>query len=304
MVHDDTARGASENTATDAATDADEWFRWFRRWMRGHLTRAAAHFGLTVTGEPVFGWQLRSINAPAQGRDGFYWLRVLSEQSRHIAQEDVADFWTGNVDANAITGVPKPSVLDLLEWDEPAHQRRVRAEVMTWLPGHPCSPTPLLRVPLHLPDRWWAALRRSVDTIRATSTTRFASTARLANHQVGGRVRQVFGIDVPVREWETVHGDLHWNNLLRDPFAVIDWEMWGCGPAGTDAASLYCHSLLIPATARKVREVFADVLDTPTGRVAQVRVAAGLLHREQDHPDLAVPLRQHIQPLIGGPTRA
>lgn len=49
-----------------------------------------------------------------------------------------------------------------------------------------------------------------------------------------------------------------------------------------------------------MREVFADVPDTPTGRVVQVHTAARLLHRAEHHPDLAGALRQHIQPLIGG----
>jgi hypothetical protein len=67
----------------------------------------------------------------------------------------------------------------------------------------------------------------------------------------------------------------------------------------TDAATLYCYSLLVPEVARQVYEVFSDVLDTPAGRLAQIHVAARLLTRaEQDFPDLIDPLRRHVQPLL------
>lgn len=42
----------------------------FCEWMRGNLDHAAAHFGLTLTGEPVFGWRLRTIGAPRQRSRG------------------------------------------------------------------------------------------------------------------------------------------------------------------------------------------------------------------------------------------
>ncbi|MGX2995579.1 hypothetical protein JNUCC64_15005 [Streptomyces sp. JNUCC 64] len=61
---------------SDDVTEAD---RRFRVWMRQNLDRAAARFGLTVTGEPVFGWRDRSISAPAHSPDGARWLRVASE---------------------------------------------------------------------------------------------------------------------------------------------------------------------------------------------------------------------------------
>lgn len=96
-----------------------------------------------------------------------------------------------------------------------------------------------------------------------------------------------------------VHGDLHWNNLLVPDFALVDWELWGRGPAGLDAATLYLHSLLVPETARRTREPFTDLLSTPTGKTAQIYAAARLLSRaDRDYPDLADPLRRHIEPLL------
>lgn len=253
--------------------------RAFRQWMRENLAHAATHFGLTVTGEPVFGWYLRSVSAPAHGHSGSCWLRVGSEKSRSFVEAGT-EFWTGNVDANAVTGVSKPSVIDSLEWEVPDQGRHVRAEVMTLLAGHPCSPTDVLRTPLDLPDAWWDDLRRDLDALRAVPTTRFA--ARMAS----------------VEAVETVHGDLHWNNVLAPEFALIDWEMWGLGPAGMDAASLYCTSLLVPDVADRVHKVFADVLDTPEGQATLARTASRVLrHTEDNNPDLAPQLRLLISDL-------
>ncbi|WP_090011488.1 hypothetical protein [Lentzea albidocapillata] len=92
-----------------------------------------------------------------------------------------------------------------------------------------------------------------------------------------------------MREWETVHGDLHWANLMGPKFGLLDRESWGRGPAGTDAATLLNYSLLVPQTVERVRDT------TDAGLPAQFYVAARLLHRADrgDHPDLVAPLRRH-----------
>jgi hypothetical protein len=272
----------------------------FRAWMRDNLARAAQHFGLVVHGEPRWGWCLRSISSAAAGPHGPCWLRVGSEQDRWLAEPDLADFWTGIPDANAITGVSKPVVLASTEWEAPDQQRRVRADVMTKMTGLPCSPTDALRTLPALPDSWWVQLRRSIDLIRATPTTRYATRSASA----GTRVRQVFGDRVAdamrPTEWETTHGDLHWSNVIGPECGILDWELWGPGPVGADPATLYLFGLLVPAVAGRVAEVFADVLDCPAGRVAQICVASRILFRasEGENPDLADAVRKHVQPLV------
>lgn len=263
----------------------------YREWMRGNLTRAAEHFGVVVGGKPVFGWRLRSIGALVHEADGARWLRVVSEEPQWLP----GDFWTGNMDVNVLTGLGKPRVLDMTEWDE-GQWRRVRAELMTVLPGRSCSATDVLRESVDLSDAWWIELRRTVDVLGATPTDRTS----VDQEKVTQRVEAVFGPgDLRVEEWETVHGDLQWSNLVGPEFGLLDWELWGRGPAGTDAATLYCYSLLVPTVARRVHEVFADILESPAGRIAQVYVAARLLTRaEEDYPDLADSLRQHVQPLL------
>lgn len=265
-------------------TEADALFR---QWMRGNLDHAAAHFGLTLTGEPVFGWRLRTIGAPARGADGPRWLRVVSE----FPQWARGDIWTGNTDANTLAGIPKPRVLGVLEWDE-QNWRRQRAEMMTLLPGQAISVSNQLRAAVDLPNAWWAKLRRSLDLLRVTPTDRtYSDQARVTE-----RAFAAFGDDLPIQQWETVHGDLHWENLLAPRFGLLDWEMWGRGPAGTDAATLLLYSLLVPKVATRVHHTFADVLDTQHGRQAQLAVAARLLSRIAggDFPELAEPLHRHV----------
>jgi hypothetical protein len=186
-------------------------------------------------------------------------------------------------------------VLDVAEWEE---GRQQRAEVMTMMPGVTCSPTDALRSPIALPAQWWNALGQSLDILAATSTTR----TNTDQGRVTQRIRERFGDDVEttVDQWETVHGDLHWSNLIGPDFGLLDWELWGRGPKGADAATLLCYSLLVPAVAAEVRDRFRDVLDTPTGRITQLYVVARLLRRidNGDYPDLAEPLSKHASSLL------
>jgi hypothetical protein len=280
---------------TDADADAT-----FRNWMRRNLARAAEKFGLSVTGAPVFGWRLRSIGAVAHGPNRACWLRVVSEQPQWATGE----FWTGNQDANALEGLPKPVVLASTEWDEEGW-RYQRAEVMTLLPGEPCSPSDVLRTEIDLrteiklSDGWCSDLRRSLRQLASAPTTRINVTQT----RINGLVRAAFGQhhSLQINRWETVHGDLHWNNLLQPQLGILDWEMWGKGPAGTDAATLYCCSLLSPEISHRVHSEFSDILDSPEGTIAQLWVAARLLKRIKnsgDFPYLETPLRNHSETLV------
>ncbi|MET9633565.1 aminoglycoside phosphotransferase [Lentzea sp. NPDC006480] len=272
------------------SVDLSEADAQFRQWMHDNLNHAAGHFGLTIAGQARLGWLDRSISAPVQTADRQLWLRVVSEDKQWTG----GDFWTGNLEANVFATLSKPRVLDVYEWEE---WRQQRAELMTLAPGSPCSPTDTLRHAISLPDQWWTQLRRTIEVVAATPTDRINADQAL----VTGRIQQYFGnsVNPVVRHWETVHGDLHWANLMGPDFGLLDWELWGRGPTGTDAATLLCYSLLVPDTAERVRDTFADVLGTDAGQLALLYVAARLLHRvdKGDHPHLAAPLRKLIETL-------
>jgi hypothetical protein len=280
----------SDYLAPEPQVDGDATFRNFQRHNVG---RAAAHFEVKVVGAPKFGWRLRSVGVPVDGQWGTCWLRVVSEEPQWAQ----GYAWTGNLEANEIKDIAKPRVLDVFEWPE-RDWRNQRAEVMTLLPGESCSPTDVLRGQLDVSAEWWTGLRQTLDLLSTTPTERtHADQARVADrvHSRFGR-----GVDATVTDWATAHGDLHWSNLVRPRLGLLDWEMWGTAPAGTDAATLLCYGLLVPEVADRVYETFADLLDTPSGRVAQLYVVARLLRRIDggDYPELAQPLMERARSLI------
>lgn len=262
--------------------------------MRAALRTAADAHSVEITGEPVFGWQDRTIGVSVAAGRAARWLRVVRE---HPAWAH-GSVWTGNVDAAAITGVMKPRVLAHVELDADDALARYRAELMTTAPGAACSPTPELRHPVGQPGPWLPQLRASLDALAATPTARVC----VSQADVTRRLAIFWGdrIDATVTTWTTAHGDLHWANLMTPEPYILDWELWGTAPAGYDAATLYCHSLLQPDTAPQIRATFADLLDTPDGRRAQLYAAARMLLR-YDHGDyagLAAPLHQLANALI------
>ncbi|ACU38391.1 hypothetical protein [Actinosynnema mirum] len=285
----------------DETDQADEQFR---RWLRQALGRAAGRFGL-VLGEvpPRYGWRLRSAGVPAlDARGTRCWLRVGTGLERWVRAPVVGAFWTGIPDSRAVRGVPRPRVLAGMEWSTTdwtrgGQRRCVRADATTLLAGRACSADDELRAPPAMPERWWAALRRGVTAITRTSTSRFACRA-------GTGVREVFGERVaaafaPVG-FATQHGDLHWANLIGPDCALLDWELWGVAPVGTDAATLYLFALRVPETAERVWAQFADVLDTAAGHTALVHVASRIL-RHAGHgryPELAPLVLERVRPLI------
>jgi hypothetical protein len=260
--------------------------------MIGWLRQGAGMVGVTVAGTPVFGWHERTIGCRVSTAHGPRWLRVVSEMAQWIGE-----FWTGNQDANTLTGVLRPRVLEVAEWSE--GDVRCRAELMTLVPGHHVSATMTLDRPGPADQQWWATLRRSLDAVAASHTRRVCLDPATLAERVGA-----FGVtvDLPSLAWTTAHGDLHWGNLTTPDCWLLDWEAWGSAPAGYDAASLLCASLAYPATVGRVRAVFADVLDTPTGLIAQFAAAARFLKFADNGrcPGLAGLLHTYTSGLLAG----
>lgn len=260
--------------------------RQHRDEMRAALRTAADHFTAEITGKPLFGWADRSIGAPATADGVARWLRVVWE---HPAWAH-GPAWTGNTDADTITGLLKPSVYAHYEFNTDDASARFRAELMTHAPGAVCSSTPELREHVRLPPSWLPELRASLDALSATPTGRTCVT----QDDVTRRLAVFWGdrVDPTITTWTTAHGDLHWANLMRpDPY-ILDWELWGTAPAGYDAATLYCHTLHLPDAAGQIRAALADLLDTPDGQRAQLYAIARMLLRidRGDYPGLAAPL--------------
>ncbi|MGH8574446.1 MAG: aminoglycoside phosphotransferase, partial [Gammaproteobacteria bacterium] len=137
-----------------------------RGWLGTHLEHAAGVLGVTTTGTPVFGWHDRTIGTRVSTADGEHWLRVVAEMS-HWAS---GAFWTGNHDARAISGVPKPQLRTELDWSDGDCQ--LRAELMTLASSPVIATDMVLRAVPDLAPTWWADLRRAVDTLAAHPTAR------------------------------------------------------------------------------------------------------------------------------------
>lgn len=276
-------QNADELSAADQAHRAE---------MRTRLRRAADHFAVTLTGEPVFSGQDRTIGSRARRGDGDWWLRV-SWSHRYWAS---GDFWTGNQDAATLVNVPKPVLIgEPYDWDEPDHINR--AELMTLVTDAACSATEELTADIDVPDRWWTDLRAALDALATQDTQR----GKRDQDAVTRRLLAFYGsqIDPVVTAWAPAHGDLNWTNLTQPHLVLLDWESWGVKMAGYDAATLSVLALRVPDTARKVHDVFGDILDSPDGVRAQLMVIARYLRRVDngEFMDYADHLHRHARQL-------
>jgi hypothetical protein len=261
-----------------------------RRELRALLSKAGDRLGIRPDGPVAYGWRDRSAGRRVRSCGGPRWLRLVAEPPTWV--EDA--WWRGNEDANALAGIPRPCVLDVIEWAETG-SLRVRAELMTLASGHVCSATPELRRAIELPARWWTDLRGAMDSLQTTPTNRVNMSDALVSERLA-----TAGAGSPDRiAWTTAHGDLHWANLTAPSLTILDWEGWGRAPVGTDAATLHAYSLLVPEIAAQVHDTFADILDSPDGLRARLLATVRLQRRIEhgDPPILAKPLQRQVREL-------
>lgn len=255
--------------------------------------QAAAALAVSCHGTPAWGWLGRTISRPGTDAESrSVWLRLVAvpEAKAH------GKLWDGIKDAAEAFGDldgRRPALLGLYDWID--CDTAYRADLAPLLTEAVCSASPLPRQDLALPDLWWTTLRDTLDTVAKTPTDRTAVRQEWADRVVP----QLIGVPSPrLDDAVTVHGDMHWANLTTGTPIILDWEGWGRGPAGFDAAMLHAYSLVHPKTAARVRQAF-PILDSPAGRAAEIVVTASLLQSidRGDHPDLAQPLRLQAERL-------
>ncbi|ETA00037.1 hypothetical protein CcI156_22170 [Frankia sp. CcI156] len=255
-----------------------------------HLDEAARRLRAAPAGPIRLGIGGRSIGCVADVDGVRRWLRVVA-----VPESDVHPLvWTGTATAHALPrSVRRPAMQGGTEWYTGG--TRIRAEVIDYIEEKVCSDTEVLRTELDLTAGWWRSLRASLDALAAQPTERVPRT----QEQLRRVLVRLFGpsIDPTVGTWVTAHGDLRWSNITRRTPYLLDWEFWGAAPAGADAATLYCTSLLVPTVADQVYDQFGDVLTSRDGRLSQLCVAVQLL-RHADHGDLGDPLRKLIDGIL------
>lgn len=235
---------------------------------------AANEFGVSQDGERVPGWRGRTLSGPVTSSHGRQWLRVVVSP----AQLARGMWWTGIAESSMVIGVPKPEVLNLLEWNvSDAGGDRARAELMTLLPGHVLSPTPELAAGTNVDPALWVEVGRALNVLASVPTYRDSTVPsavdRLTHSFFGNR----FPRSSP--RWTTAHGDLHPGNLLVDPLGIVDWEGWGRAPEHFDLAMLYVHTLAAPDSRRSLVNVLGGQLYSDAALPALAFVAAKVLAR-------------------------
>ncbi|WP_230204901.1 hypothetical protein [Parafrankia elaeagni] len=227
------------------------------------------------------------------------WLRIAATE----AGQQITTFWDGGRTAQQAlpASIPRPALRAIHDhhhdgWD-------YRAELYDRVHARPLAATTVPRRLTGSPKRhWFQALRRSLCILATVSTDRRTIEQSYLDDVMPRMLGEPITTAAPA-PWVTAHGDLHWANLCGPTLRVLDWEGWGLAPAGYDAATLHCHSLLIPTLAAQVRANFADVLSAETGRCAELAVIAEQL--DAVHPgssfDHTWLLRARATHLLGRP---
>ena len=227
------------------------------------------------------------------------WLRV----SPFLEHEMSRKAWRGTAEAAAISGVSKPSLLHRIEWlAEGPEPVPVSVEVLTLVTDPVASPVRFLRKAPDLPARWFCDLAASLAALRAYPTVRRfpVHDAEEYSYLLSATYRR----PVPagcVPAFGTEHIDLNWENITAPRFCILDMEHWCVAVTGYGAAYLYLTALEVPAVADLVYEALAGVLDTPSGRYAQLVAAALIIRNLTRLPDpggLAARLHDYTDTLL------
>jgi hypothetical protein len=270
----------------------------FGAWQAGLLEQSARRLGavLAESGR-VHKWG--SVGAPVTYQGERAWLRV----SPFLEHEMDRTAWRGTLDAASIPGVCKPSLLACVEWDAGGYAPvPVSAEVLTLVVDPVASRDRFLCEAPVLPSSWFDDLAASLAALANYPTDRRFGTHDAAEYD--RLLNATYRYPVPAEfspEFATEHLDLTWENVSAPTFQILDMEHWGLGVKGYGAAYLYLTSLGVPAVAARVHEALADVLDSPSGRFAQLVAAALIIRNLTRLPDpngLAAALHCHTDALF------
>ena len=260
--------------------------------MRDMYATAASALRATPAGSRVaWGWRGRTLSRPVTSATGEGWLRLVSAPADRAGGK----LWEGPQEAEASMPavVPRPRLRKRRVWTEGDHGYLAELYDMVTDPTV-TSAEPILRQAPDLDEAWWQGLDGALTAIAGVRTSRMA----VRQEYLDRAMPQFLGadIDTTVPVWATAHGDLHWANLTNPTLTLLDWEGWGLAPAGYDAAVLRAYSLLVPQTAREVRQRLGRVLDTPAGRFAELAVTTELLQTMSrgDNLELERPLRSRM----------
>lgn len=258
--------------------------------------RAALHVAEAPDRHEAWGWQGRTLGKSVTTPGGPAWLRVASAPANEI----IGTFWDGAIQAQRLLppSIPRPALRRWHDWSEAAFG--CRSELYEYIPAAAIATHAVITAPPDLPAGWWTAARVALDTIAAVTTTRVTIQpgflAWAMPHYLG-----ISPANVAAPRWTTAHGDFTFANLCAPTFSILDWEGWGLAPPGYDAAMLHSYSLLTPATADRIERELAPLLNSTTGRYAELTVITELLYAAANGINrvLVEPLRRRAASILG-----
>lgn len=257
------------------------------------LERVERSFGVRLDRDTVV-VKRRSVGART---DRDTWVRVGAQRLDTLGTRG----WNGVETSSVLTGVAKPAWLQGLSWADHDRGRAWRADETEYVDSPPVLAGGVLRTSPDLPESWWATFNRSLDALTqhcpahpATRHTEFLTQQRITD-----LITRVFGddVDTAIDEWTAVHGDCTWQNLTTPECWLLDWEDWGAGPRGFDAACLWMGSLAVPELAQRIAAERRTDLATHSGRVAWLYACAGILDLDTDTV-FTEPAQQQAQLLL------
>jgi hypothetical protein len=254
----------------------------FEKWQTNLLEESARRVDavLDLSGRiHRFGF----VGSPVTFRGQRAWLRV----SPFLEHEMSRKAWRGTAEAAVIPGVSKPELLHRIEWHADGPEPvPVSAEVLTLATDPVASRERFLRTAPDLPPQWFRDLAASLTALRAYPTGR-----RFPVHsaeEYGYLLSATYRRPVPAGctpSFGTEHIDLNWENITAPRFCILDMEHWCTAVTGYGAAYLYLTALEVPDVASRVHQALADVLESPSGRYAQLVAAALIIRNLTRLPD-------------------
>lgn len=198
------------------------------------------------------------------------WVRLAWRRTEKIDTQA----WTGFEAAASIEGVPRPEWSAAAVWTDRTRGVVWRADEMTLVDEGALSSTGDIAEDPGLPEQWWIDLRTALTNLSEHSTDRVS----MGQSHLTRRIHEVYGdaIDTTITDWACAHGDLGFANLCGPRLSIIDWESWGRGPVGWDAACLWSASLTVPTLAERVLSLFSDELSSRSGKLSRLLLCANV----------------------------
>lgn len=242
----------------------------------------------------VFGTRGATVGFPTSAKT---WVRLSWREASKAAGRSR----TGPESASRLPdAVTRPTLLRVHRWSDPNRSVEWRADESEMITAQAVERSGIIHSEPDLPGAWWDRLATSLSALSGCPTARMG----VPQERVTRRINQVFGdqaLETEVDEWRTAHCELHWGKVTTPQCYLLDWESWGMGPRGLDAARLWGASLLVPALAERVQAQFASDLTSRSGLLSQLFVCANVIekHRSKLNPGpLLGPARHEAGRLI------